>query len=177
MTRSLRGSIPCLERKVEGCRGALGPCQPSGAVSYTLKVTITLEAITKNYTSSPRQTEDHMWGRKRKERRKKGGEKKDEKGKHKVENIGLAPALWQVLCWTWLLLPLLILANATRTMVFIFILQIYKLRLRCVETFAHIVTARNWQSQDLNLALFMFSLNHPACQLEAVYQEASRSSC
>lgn len=31
---------------------------------------------------------------------------------------------------------------------------------RCVKTFAHIVTARKWQSQDLNSALFMFSLNH-----------------
>lgn len=51
------------------------------------------------------------------------------------------------------------------SMVFIFILQIHKVRLSYVKTFADIVTARNWQSQDLNLDLFIFSLNYPACHL------------
>lgn len=50
-------------------------------------------------------------------------------------------------------------------MAFIFILQIHKVRLSYVKTFADIVTARNWQSQDLNLDLFMFSLNYPAYHL------------
>lgn len=49
-----------------------------------------------------------------------------------------------------------------QSILFILILPIYKLRLRWVKTFAHIVTARNWQGQDLNSALSMFSLNLPA---------------
>lgn len=41
--------------------------------------------------------------------------------------------------------------------VFIFILQIQKLKLRYVKTSADIVTTWNWQSQDIIPAFFMLS--------------------
>lgn len=105
---------------------------------------------------------EKKWGRKEKEGKQKGEMEEEQQCKKYLTSTHYVTHVMLDMTYSPSINPH---KMPWGSMVFIFILQIHKVRLSYVKTFADIVTARNWQSQDLNLDLFMFSLNYPACHL------------